>query len=142
MAAIQHTLVRDFETRSQARLDTCGAWRYAADPSTQILCVGYAIDDKPTQLWIPGQPIPAEFLEAARDPDWRVIAHGDQFETAIEERLLQPRFGWPLVPLDRHICTMSLALTAALPGGLGEAAAALDLPYQKDREGRSVMLRL
>jgi DNA polymerase len=55
---------------------------------------------------------------------------------------LQPRFGWPLVPLARHVCTLSLALAAALPGALENAAAALDLPYRKDREGRRVMLRL
>jgi Toprim domain-containing protein/CHC2-type zinc finger protein len=55
---------------------------------------------------------------------------------------LEPRFGWPLVPLARHVCTMSLALAAALPGALESAAAVLDLPYQKDREGRGVMLRL
>jgi DNA polymerase len=57
MAAEQHTLVRDLETRSTARLELCGAWRYAADPSTQILCVGYAIDNAPAQIWIPGPGI-------------------------------------------------------------------------------------
>jgi DNA polymerase len=143
MAAVgRHILIRDFETRSTARLDLCGAWRYAADPTTEILCIGYAIDDAPAQIWTPDQPIPTEFHEAAHNPNWLIVAHNDQFESAIEERLLQPRFGWPLVPLARHVCTMSLALAAALPGALENAAAALDLPYRKDREGRRLMLRL
>ena len=89
MAAVNdqlHILHRDFETRSNARLDLCGAWRYAADPSSAILCVGYAVDDGPVQIWTPGQPVPAEFREAAIDPAWLVVAHNDQFESAIEER--------------------------------------------------------
>ena len=140
--ADRHILHRDFETRSAARLDLCGAWRYAADPTTEILCAGYAVDDGPAQIWTPDQPVPTEFHEAATDPTWLVVAHNDQFESAIEERLLQPRFGWPLVPLERHRCTMAMALAAALPGALENAAAALGLPYQKDREGRRLMLRL
>ena len=139
--AVRH-IIRDHETRSSARLDLSGAWRYAADPTTEILCVGYAIDDGPVQIWIPGQPIPAEFHEAARDPNWLVVAHDDQFESAIEHRLLAPRYGWPLVPLPQHHCSMTMALAAALPGSLENAAAALNLPYQKDREGRRLMLRL
>jgi DNA polymerase len=142
MAAIRHILHRDFETRSTARLDLCGAWRYAGDPSTSVLCVGFAIDDGPVQIWTPDQPVPAEFHEAATDPIWLVVAHNNQFEAAIEERLLHPRYGWPLVPLERHGCTQAMALAAALPGSLENAAAALGLPYQKDREGRRLMLRL
>ena len=141
MAAVRH-IMQDFETRSTARLDLCGAWRYAADPTTEILCVGYAVDDGPVRIWVPGQPIPEEFIEAKRNPNWLVVAHNDQFKSAIEERLLQPRYGWPLVPLERHRCTMAMALAAALPGSLENAAAALNLPYQKDREGRRLMLRL
>ena len=88
------------------------------------------------QIWTPGQPIPEEFIEAERNPNWLVAAHNDQFETAIEEHLLQPRFGWPLVLLERHRCTLAMALAAALPAALENAALAVGLPYQKDREGR------
>ena len=142
MAVDRHILHRDFETRSAARLDLCGAWRYAADPTTEILCVGYAVDDGAVQIWTPGQPIPEEFIEAERNPNWLVAAHNDQFETAIEEHLLQPRFGWPLVLLERHRCTLAMALAAALPAALENAALAVGLPYQKDREGRRLMLRM
>src|SRR5262249_4902698 len=136
------TLFRDIETRSAVRLDQCGAWRYAADPTTEVMCVGYAIDDGPVQIWTPGQPIPEEFLAAARDPNWLVVAHNDQFETAIEERLLHPRYGWPLVPIERHRCTMAMALAVARPGALEKAAAALELPFRKDRDGHRLMLQM
>ena len=90
------TLFRDIETRSVLDLKTVGAWRYAADPTTEVLCVAYAVDDNPVQIWAPGDPIPNEFTEAAHDPTWTVVAHNDQFETAVEHLLLHSRFGWPL----------------------------------------------
>ena len=49
----QRTLHRDYETRSRASLKKCGALRYAADPSTKFLCMAYAVDDGPVQLWRP-----------------------------------------------------------------------------------------
>jgi hypothetical protein len=36
----------DFETRSVASLEQAGAWRYAVDPTTEILCTGYTIDSR------------------------------------------------------------------------------------------------
>jgi hypothetical protein len=62
-----YLLHRDFETRSAANLKRVGAWRYAADPSTEIICIGYAIDDSPIQIAVPGQPISEPFIEAARE---------------------------------------------------------------------------
>ncbi len=135
-------LPRDFETRSTLRLAEVGARRYASDVSTEVLCVGYAVDDGPGQIWTPGQPVPDVVREAARNPDWLVIAHNDAFETAIEECLLGPRHGWPIVPIERHRCTMAMALANALPGSLDGAAMALGLPVRKDAEGHRLMMQM
>ena len=40
----------DIEARSAASLQMCGAWRYAADPTTSVLCVCYAVDDGAAQV--------------------------------------------------------------------------------------------
>jgi DNA polymerase len=135
-------LHRDFETRSTIDLTEVGAWRYAADPTTDVWCVAYAVDDGPVKLWLPGQPIPEEFLIAARDPDWIVAAHNDAFETAIEERILVPRYGWPLVPLDRHRCTMAMASASALPAKLKTVAEVLELSARKDDDGSRLMKQM
>jgi DNA polymerase len=135
-----HVLFRDIETRSACDLKACGAHRYAADPSTEVMCVAYAVDNEPIQLWVPGDPIPSEFIETATNPTWTVVAHNDAFESAIEEHILAPRFGWPLVPIERHRCTMAAANAAALPGSLDKAAGALGLDYQKDAAGHRVMM--
>ena len=44
----------DIETRSTVNLKVAGAHRYAADPATEILCVGYAVDDEPVSIWTSG----------------------------------------------------------------------------------------
>jgi hypothetical protein len=89
-----HILHRDYETRSRVTLKKIGSYRYAADPTLEILCVAYAVDDDPVQLWVPGNPVPPEFIEAAHNPRWVLAAHGDHFETAIEQHVLAPRYGW------------------------------------------------
>jgi DNA polymerase bacteriophage-type len=135
-------LFRDIETRSTVDLTRAGAWRYAADPATDVLCVAYAVDANPVEVWRPGQPIPDVFFTAARDPRWLAVAHNAQFEYAIEQRVLGPRYGWPIVPLTRQRCTMAMALAAALPGALENAVAALNLPHRKDKDGRRLMLQM
>jgi hypothetical protein len=55
-AAIEttHVLHRDYETRSLVALKSVGVNQYAADPSTKVICVAFAVDDDPVQLWRPG----------------------------------------------------------------------------------------
>ena len=137
--AQRHFLHRDFETRSRAILKKVGTYRYAADPSTEVLCAAYAVDHDPVQLWIAGDPVPPEFFQAAIDPSWIVAAHNDAFETAIERHVLAPQFGWPLIPLERHRCTMAMALAAGLPARLSATADALETANRKDDAGERLM---
>ena len=79
----------------------------------------------------PGDPVPPELIEAAADPSWVVCAHNDAFETAIEQHVLAPRYGLPIIPLERHRCTMAMCLALGLPAKLGAAADALELKTAK-----------
>ena len=67
-------LLRDYETRSQLLLKAVGSWKYSKHPTTEVLCCAYAVDDSEIQLWIPGDPVPQAFIEAANNPNW-LIAH-------------------------------------------------------------------
>jgi DNA polymerase bacteriophage-type len=136
---VQHVLHRDYETRSRASLKTVGTYKYATDPSTQILCAAFAVDDGPVQLWTPSDPVPPEFEEAARNPSWIVAAHGDHFETAIEQYVLALRYAWPQIELERHRCTMSRCLAAGLPARLSAVADALEMENRKDAAGERLM---
>src|SRR5262245_1467577 len=102
-------LRRDVETRSTLDLSDVGAWRYSTHPTTDVWCCAYAVDDGPIKLWVPGEPIPEEFVEAAQNPEWLVSAFNNQFERLIERHILAPRFGLPLVPIERHRCTQAAA---------------------------------
>jgi DNA polymerase len=136
------TLHRDVETRSTLDLRDVGAWRYSLESTTDLWCCAYAVDDQEVKLWVPGDPVPAEFVEAAQNPDWLVTAFNDQFERVIERHILAPRYGFPLVPIERHRCTQAGALALALPAKLETVAQALSLEHQKDEVGHRIMLRM
>lgn len=132
-------LHRDYETRSRAVLKIVGTHKYAANPTTEVLCCAFAVDDEPVELWTPGDPVPAAFIEAAHNPAWVVAAHGDHFETAIEQYILGPRYDWPAIPIERHRCTQALCLAHGLPARLSAAADALELSNRKDAAGERLM---
>jgi DNA polymerase len=135
------TVVWDAETRSAANLRECGAYIYAIDPTTQILCLVVAIDDEEPQLWLPSDPVPAVFLEIAATPtDWQLVAHNYDFERNILDNVLVPRHGFPPLPLHVHHCSQRLALANAFPAELDLLAQALGLPYRKDSAARRAML--
>jgi DNA polymerase len=90
-------------------------------------------------LWIPGDPVPPEFIEAAADPSWIVCAHKDAFEAAIEQHIMAPRFDWPEIPPAQHCCTMAAASALGLPARLSMAADALELANRKDVAGGRLM---
>jgi DNA polymerase len=136
---VQHILHRDYELRSRAILKIVGAHRYAVDPSTEVLCCAYAVDDDAVQLWRPGDRVPIEFVEAAQNPSWIATAHNDAFETAIEKEIMLPRYGWPVIPIERHRCTQAMCLALGLPAHLSAAADALELSNRKDAAGERLM---
>ena len=120
------------QTRSQIDLRRAGPWKYAEDPSTDVQCVAYAIGEAPVATWCPSDQVPPEIVAyvAANLP---IVAYDATFERAIWCRILAPRYGWPLPQLEQFHCSAAMAATLALPGSFEEAAAAFDLPVQKDR---------
>ena len=137
-----HVLHRDYETRGVRVLGKVGVHRYADDPRTEVLCCAYAVDNEPVQFWLPGDPVPPEFHEAATNPNWIAVAHNAAFEMAIERHILGPRFGWPLIPVERQRCTMVMALALSLPAKLENVAHSCELRHQKDSAGHRLMLML
>jgi hypothetical protein len=46
-----------------------GAWKYAADPHTEVICCAYAVDDGQVTPWTPGNPQEdAEAMDFAKGP--------------------------------------------------------------------------
>ena len=138
----RHVLHRDIEGYGPLDLRVVGAHRWAADPRSGIYCVAYAVDDGPPQLWVPPDPVPPEWFEAANNTDWFVAAHNDPYESVAEQHILHPRFRFPLIPPERHICTQAAALALGLPAKLSRLADALELANRKDAAGEKLMLQM
>lgn len=120
----------DFETRSTVDLKKAGMYRYAEDPTTEIVTMSWRLGDGPVQRWRPGQPWPV------LAPD-TVVAHNAGFERAILTRTL----GKIIVPGDQD-CTMARAAAMGLPSSLEALGAALNAPIQKDKDGHRLMLKM
>lgn len=137
---MQPWAVIDFETRSACDLKKSGAFRYAEDPSTSVLCLGIVWADGSTELWTRGDVAPVKLWEHVR-AGRPVIAHNLQFEWAIWHSALVPQ-GWPPLTIAQCDDTMARARAMSLPAALGDCAEALRLPVKKDLEGHRVMMQL
>ena len=130
----------DFETRSAVNLRAAGLHKYAADPTTGIWCLAFAVDDGPVQLLTEDQ-LRAPHRELVRliDAGTPVYGHNVAFEFHIWNEILHTWHGWPPLAREQCYCTMAEAYAMGLPGGLDAAAAALQLPVTKSTSGASVM---
>jgi DNA polymerase bacteriophage-type len=139
----RRVLHRDCETKSTLDLRDVGAWRYATHTTTDVWCYAYAVDDGPINIWKPGDPVPPEIITTAdENSDWSAAAFNDGFERLIEQHILAPRYGWPVVPIQQHRCLQAAALALALPARLESVAKALSLTQQKDAEGHKLMMQM
>lgn len=137
--------VIDFETASRIELNKVGAWKYAQDFSTMILCVAFKVvqDRKPqrtrclTEAQIHRRD--AELMALASDPEVIFVAHNASFEQAIWKFQMEP-LGYPAVPPERWHDTLAVAAMKGLPLGLDALCKALELPAEKDGEGHRLMM--
>ena len=142
MTDIGRLLFIDLETRSTVDLRKTGVYVYAAHPSTEVTVARLAIGMEEPIEWRPGWGLPEKYFNYLEDPTKEVVAHNAQFERLLIEGVLHPRHGWPLVAIDRWICTMARARAQALPASLDGAGMALGLPLKKDGDGWRLMLQM
>jgi DNA polymerase bacteriophage-type len=130
----------DYETRSTVDLKKTGQYAYAEGDTTDVWMAGYAFDDEPVSLWLPGQPCPPRIVDHVQKG--RIVyAHNAPFERAITRHVM-PIYGWPQIPIRQWRCTMAMALAMSLPGSLENAAAAIGLDATKDMDGHRLMIRM
>ncbi|MBB3980140.1 DNA polymerase [Rhizobium azooxidifex] len=135
-------LHRDYETRSTVELKKTGAHFYLRHPTTRIMCMSHTIDDGPVELWLPGDPVPQNFLDVDNDPTAEAWAHNCAFEQDVERHIAGPRHGFPVFDLKKQRCTMATGYALSLPGALEMAAPAVGIKEGKDVIGGRLMLQL
>lgn len=148
----------DFETYSEADLQKVGAYRYAKDPSAEVLCLAISRNHGKPLLWVPPayapklpfiDPMEQEEARALLDEIMRldpntdshnlVYAHNAAFEYVIWNEIMVKQHGFgPLFP-EQMRCTASFARRACLPPSLGKCAAYLNLAQQKDARGATLI---
>lgn len=132
----------DYETRSELDVRKVGAELYGRHPSTEILCLGFKIENEPTGLWRPGDRWPKDLDDCIRNPRFLIAAHNAGFEQSITNWVLRrTQKHLPHFSPCRFDCTAARAAAAGLPRKLEMAAEALTLSVRKDMEGHRVMLK-
>lgn len=133
----------DFETFSKCDIKM-GPWRYAEDPSTDVMCMAHKVCEKETALFLPGEAMPwwvkARLWETLGPESVR--AHNAMFEKAIWQRICVEKWGWPSIPDQYWKCSAAKCAAHALPRDLGRATLVLNTAIKKDDEGRRIMLKL
>lgn len=138
--------VIDFETASASDLTKEGAWKYAENPTTEILCLGYSPDG--AGHWVrPADELSFEYhknldtelYKAAMNPAVVFVAHSAQFEKAIWRNIMVKQYGWPNIPNSRWHDTQAVCAMKAVPIKLERAAMALRLSEQTGRNHRRIV---
>lgn len=121
----------DYETFSEEDLKTSGSHRYAAHESTEVLMLGWAVDDEPEELWDPLEGAMPERLRAELlRPETAKVAFNAQFERLITKHVLQID-----VPREQWRCTMVASYYLGFNGGLDSVLSQSPIPFTKDPRG-------
>lgn len=129
----------DFETYSEANLKKVGAWRYSIDPTTEVICFAYALNDEDPKLWKAGDPLPA-FLKPENSRQLEFYAWNSFFEYCIMLNVLKiepPKF-------ENWHDPSAFAAALNLPRGLDDCGKFLGMSktLQKDARGEKLIIKL
>ena len=128
----------DYETRSRCDLRSRGAYNYAQDPSTQIICMAYAFDDEDVALWEPDQKFPKRVAQHFFD-DGQIRAHNAGFDRLITEFGLCQDFKVPTPLLTQWYCTAAQARANCAPGSLEDVGRFASSSMRKDHRGNQLI---
>ena len=144
----------DFETYSEADLKKVGGFRYARDPSCDVLCLAVSKNTDKPLLWVPPAHqaglkslCPLEQSDAQTlleelshpDSDALIYAHNAPFEFAVWNATMTRLHGLPPLDPKRLRCTASMARRACIPFSLEKCAWFLNLDVQKDKNGSTLI---
>lgn len=130
----------DFETYSECDIRKSGAYAYANHPTTEVLCLAWAVNDDDPELWTPDQPIPHRLLTYIHAGGAEVWAWNSFFEMCIWNLVLK----WQEIPIEQYRDTAALAAAQAYPRALGKCGEALGLKGDaaKDKRGKILIQRV
>ncbi len=135
---MQDILWIDFESLSKCDLGGRGVYNYMRDPSTQVLCMSWAVNDNEVQTWVPGAPFPAE-VKTFRG---QIRAHNAAFERLLFWYILCPDYDIPEPALEQFYCTAAQARANCAPGSLEDVGRFSGASMRKDHRGAQLVRAL
>ena len=145
---VRHLSV-DIETYSNADIKRVGLYRYAEDPSFDVLLIAYSVDGGPVtviDLYANEDQELLYFYQLLTDPDTEVHAYNAAFEwwclsTFFNRWVYNDAFEWWCLStffnrydlLRRMCCTMLHGMYCGYPAGLDAIGSALGLPQGKQK---------
>jgi len=124
----------DTETKCKLDLSDVGRHRYLSHPTADLLMFGYKLGAAPTNLWIPGMPVPVFF----RTPHlFRFAAFNAQFDWKVINQF-RKRYGFGEFKLEQMIDIMAVAARYGLPQSLDKLGMTLKVKMQKMSEGKTL----
>lgn len=125
----------DFETTSMCNLTTQGLQRYVEAPTTEVICLGWAINDAEVQCWFPEDgPFPQELIDHVK-ADGLMYAQNSIFDRLVWDFVLANDYEVPVPKQAQWRCSSARAMAHGLPANLKDICKAIDLPLQKQEEG-------
>jgi len=122
----------DFETRSEVDLKKHGRKKYLAGKLADIICLAYKIDDQPTQIWVPGDPLPPF---GGRN---QFYAFNAQFDMDVWNTL-GFKYGFPETNASWWIDVMALCGRFTYHQSLAQAGEDLKLKVKKNPRGKALI---
>ena len=138
---MKRTVDLDFETRSYADLKQVGTWAYSEDPTTDVICLCYDLNDGAgIQEWVPawhGKECPADLRQAIED-GYLFEAHKYDFECSVWANVMVKKYGWLPIALEKWRDTMAAACYYALPAALDRVSTVLGFEGKHADGGRLI----
>jgi DNA polymerase len=133
----------DFETRNigGCALEKAGAWRYAADPATEIITLVYQTGGDDRHLWTPASGRCERLAALAVDSDVNFVCFAG-FEQAIWQHVMVERFGFAPIAISRWIDVQAVCSYFALPRSLGKVLPVIGTSVVKDEAGKRLVRSL
>lgn len=128
----------DFETYSEVNLKKAGGMKYIMHGSTNPVCLGWALDDEPVELWTPRDPAPERLLKAIQNGAF-VYAHNLKFDFRVWNIIMTRDFDWPALDLDQCVDSQGLCATYGLPLALDKAGEAFKIKMPKSSTGKALI---
>ncbi len=137
-----NAVVLDFETRSKCDLKVEGTDKYAADPTTEVLCCTfYFLADGSTASYDPvlnNAPMDKELADKIAACDFYMAVNA-RFDQLVWEFVAVNDHDFPELDIDKWYCIAAQCRVNALPASLDKAARALNGKNQKDHKGAALI---